>query len=482
MQKFNPIDAALLYLENTHTPFHVGMVHIYDPSTCPDGPPSYEDIVEAISDSLPIAQSFRRKLVRVPLDLDTPYWVEDEDFDLEFHIRQLALPKPGNREQLRAQVGRLVSRGLDLSRPPWEMTVIEGLDAVEGLPPGCFAVVLKIHHCAIDGKTGVAMIGAMHEDSPEKKPEVMVDVWEPESTPSNSWLIRRAWINSIKNPLRIARIVLSNSRALVAAAFNDIRSEDDDDDFLVPDSILNAPVSAHRVVDEVTWPLADLKRVRSAVEGATINDVCMAIVAGSLRRYLEAKNKLPDESLVTTMTISIRTPEQVAEGGNQIAVTSLPLRTNITDPIERLKAISADTQRKKATKDGVVMSTLLGVVYNLPGALIGLAGRAASLASGSSTKVANTMVTNVPGAQEPIYFLGAKCVHCYGTLPLMDGGTLSHSVGSYNGNIIFAFTACRDFLSDPDFYRECMSSAIQDLLKAADNQQKKSRPRRKRKS
>lgn len=468
MHRFNPVDAAMLFLEKRHTPFHVAMVHIYDPSTCPNGTPSFEDITEGIRSCLPIAPSFRRKIVRAPFDLDAPVWIEDEDFELEFHMRQLALPKPGNHEQLRTQVSRLVSRPLDLSRAPWEMTVIEGLDNVEGLPPGCFAIVLKIHHSAIDGKTGVAMISAMHQLSPEDNLPAIKDNWEPEEVPTTGWLLSRAWANSIKNPLKIVKIILSKSSDLVRTAFDDMRNSEDDEKMEVPDSIFNAPVSPHRVVDDVICPLADLKKLRDVVEGATINDICMAVVAEAMRNYLKAKQALPEESLVTTMTISTRTPEQVTEGGNQIAITRIPLHTNIADPIKRLIAITADTSQKKATKDGIVMTTLLGVVYNLPGALVGVAARAASLsiANSNSAAFSNTMVTNVPGAQQPIYFLGAKCVHCFGTLPLMDGGGLAHSVGSYNGNLIFGFTACREILPDPDFYNECMSKAIKTMVKA----------------
>jgi len=468
----------MLFVEKRHTPFHVAMLHIYDPSTCPNGAPTFEDITEAIRKCLPIAPSFRRKIVRAPFDLDAPVWIEDKDFELEFHMRQLALPKPGNREQLRTQVSRLVSRPLDLTRAPWEITVIEGLDNVEGIPSGSFALVLKIHHSAIDGKTGVAMISAMHQPNPNDPLPELRDNWEPEEAPTTGWLLGQAWLNSVKNPIKIAQIVLSKSSDLVRAAFDDMRNSEDDDKLDVPDSIFNGTVSPHRIIDDVIWPLEDLKKLREVVDGASINDICMAVVAETLRNYLQAKKALPEESLITTMSISIRTPEQISEGGNQIAITRVPLYTNIADPIKRLEAITEVTKERKATKDGVVMTTLLGVVYNLPGALVGVASRAAGLAVANSSTFSNTMVTNVPGAQQPMYFLGAKCVQCSGSLPLMDGGGLAHSVGSYNGNLIFGFTACRKMLPDPDFYRECTKQAIQTMIIAANAQAKKPRLKR----
>lgn len=469
MKQFNPLDSALLFLEKPRTPFHVSTVTIYDPSTCPGKPPSFEDIVEEIERCLPIAESFRRKIVRVPMDFDHPYWIEDEDFDLEYHIRQVALPKPGNWEQFRTQISRLISRPLDLTRSPWEMTVIEGLDSIEGLPKGCFATVLKVHHCAIDGVTGVSLMNAMHQDSPRKRAKKVEDRWQPEEEPSRRQLLRWATLNSIRHPIAISRLVWSNARSLAREAFKDLRSDDDDDTELnAPETILNGEISAHRVVDFGTCSLDDLKRVRKAVEGATINDVCLTIVAQAMRRYLDSTGDLPAESLVTMVPISTRTPDQVSSGGNQISITRVSLYSDIEDPIQRLAVITRDTQKLKAMQDGVMVSTLLDVVHNLPGALIGAAARAVSVAGAASKSISNTMVTNVPGPMQPIYFRGAQAVKMFGSPPLMDGGGLLHCVGSYNGEFIFCFTACRDMLPDPDFYRDCLMEAAQEVIAAAD--------------
>jgi len=473
MHQFNPIDAALLLFERPRTPFHVSMTYVYDPSTCPGKHPSFEDIIEAVRKSLPVAPPFRRKIVRVPLDVDYPYWVEDEDFDLEFHMRHLALPKPGNWKQFQAQVSRLVSRPLDLTRPPWEITVIEGLDAIEGLSPGCFALVLKIHHCAIDGTAGVAMLNALHTDTPRKRIKKQEDNWQPEAMPTNQWLLRHAWFNSVRHPIAIARLLLSNARALLKAAVSDLRSDDDDEAPEVPLIRLNAPISAHRIFDDVRCSLEDMKRVRRTVEGATINDVCISVVAESMRRYLDSKGELPRNSLVIMVPISTRTPEQGEKaGGNLITLTRVSMHTDIVDPIERLAAITAETREKKAVQKGVVMSVLLDVVHELPGALIGTTWRAITplMAAGSSRfGVCNTMLSNVPGPQEPIYFLGAKNVLQTGTSPLMDGGGLMHCVGSYMGQMLFTFTACPDLLHDHDFYRDTLEKSVKHVISVADD-------------
>lgn len=467
MRQLSPIDAAFVLLEQPRTPYHVTMVNIYDPSTCPGGSPTFDDIVEVVRVSLPAAPTFRRRIVRVPLDLDYPYWIEDENFNLEYHMRHLALPKPGDWKQFRAQVARLVGRPLDLTRPPWELTVIEGLDGIEGLPAGCFANVLKVHHSAIDGVAGVELFTALHQLEPHHEPAKIEDQWKPEAVPGNRRLLQSAGLHAVTRPVAVAQLLLSNASALARAAFDELRADDEDDDVEVPKTRLNAPVSAHRVWDDVRCSLDDLKRARRAVEGATINDVCLAIVSGAMRRYLEAKRDLPEQSLITVVPISTRTPEQAKAGGNQISVTRVSLHTDLAEPLERLAAIAEETREKKAVQNGVVMPVLLEAVQNLPGALVGVAMRALPLVGTPS--VTNTMVTNVPGPAVPYYFLGARCVRVTGSMPLMDGGGVLHSVCSYNGDFVFTFTACRDLLPDSDFYRDCLRAAVQEVVTAGDD-------------
>ncbi len=467
MQQFNPIDAAMLFMERAATPFHVSFVSIYDPSTCPGRPPTFDDIVEAIDKCLPKVDTFRRKIVRVPFDIDYPYWIEDEDFDLQFHMRHLALPKPGDWAQFRNQVGRLIARPLDLSRSPWEMNIIEGLDNLEGMPAGCFATVLKVHHCAIDGQTGVALINALHSDNPKKKLRRVRDDWQPEPVPSDRELLRRATRKGLRRPLVMARLVLSNARALASSAFREIRSSDDDRSLSAPETIFSGEISPHRTFNSVLCPLDDLKQVRRAVEGATINDVCLTVVAEGMRRYLKAKRALPKESLVTVVPISTRTPEQAAGGGNQLTITRLSLHTDIADPIKRLAAIVADTREMKAMQEGVVMNVLLDVVHNLPGSLVGAAAKAAPLLATRATSFTNTLVTNVPGPAQPIYMLGAKALQMFGSMPLLDGASVLHCVGSYNGEFMFTFVACPVALQDPDLYRDCIADAVAHVAASA---------------
>src|SRR6476619_1963250 len=207
MQQLSGQDASFIYSERPHAPTHITSISIYDPSTAPGGSVTFKGILAHLEARLHLARAFRQKVVRVPADLDHPYWVEDDDFDLEYHVRHIALPKPGDWRQFCIQAARLHARPLDLSEPLWELYVIEGLDNVEGIPKGAFAFVLKVHHAAIDGKSGVEMLTAIHTQSPDlSDPPPPETPWRPEPDPSPFDLLARASVNAWRTPLRAARV------------------------------------------------------------------------------------------------------------------------------------------------------------------------------------------------------------------------------------------------------------------------------------
>ena len=207
MQQLSAQDASFVYLETPHTPMHIGSVGIYDPSTAPGGFVRFKDILNFIEQRLQGARSFRQRLVRVPFDLDHPYWIEDPEFDLEFHVRHIALPRPGDWRQLCIQVARLHARPMDLTKPLWEFTIVEGLDNVPGLPPGCFALVSKVHHAAIDGMSGVEMSAAVHDLTPDMTPPEKPDSWKPDNMPAVADLLARSYLNNLVQPMRIVETI-----------------------------------------------------------------------------------------------------------------------------------------------------------------------------------------------------------------------------------------------------------------------------------
>jgi WS/DGAT/MGAT family acyltransferase len=475
VKQLSLIDTTMLATETPRTPNHLCMVDVYDPSTAPHGAPSFDDVLAKLERCLPLVPSLRQKLVHVPLELDRPYWVDDPDFDLEFHVRHLALPKPGDWRQFRTQVARLQSRPIDLSRPPWEMTLIDGLDNVAGQPPGCFATVLKVHHSAIDGQSGVELLNVMHELTADATERVVVDDWDPEDTPTGGDLLRRAGISAIENPIQALRSVAGNVAPLARELATSVRRRPARGPKVMR-THFNQRVSAHRTWEEARCPLSDMKRIKNHVPGASINDVCLSVVAGSMRSYLTEIGEPPTESLVTLVPVSTRTPDQAGVGGNQISGMRVSLHSDIDDPLLRVAAISAETATKKAAQNGVAMPLLLDVAQALPGALVGAAVRGAGALGGRGPVQANTIVTNVPGSPVPLYFLGCELVRSTGCVPLTDGMGLFHCVSSYAGSFVFMFTADRDLMPDPEPYRDHIDASIAEHLAAVERAERAAPP------
>jgi WS/DGAT/MGAT family acyltransferase len=440
---------------------HIGSIAIYDPSTAPGGKVTFKGILEHITSRMPLVPSYREKLARVPFDLDHPYWINDPDFDLEFHVRHIALPKPGDWRQLCIQSARLHARELDLDRPLWEFYVIEGLDNVEGVPPGSFALVSKVHHAAIDGVSGAEMTAAIHDITPDAPSPDVDDPYTPERTPSGFELVTRAGVNTATQPFRFARLVRRTARNTLRNA-GALRSAFP----AAPRTRFAGVITPHRVVDGRAFDLADVKQIKAAVPGATVNDAVVAIVTGALRQYLLANDELPDIPLVAMAPISVRTTDESGTMGNQVSAMTVSLPTTISDPLERLKTVYASTQSSKELTNAIGARVLSDYTKFVPWALAGLATRTASrfsLANRASMPI-NTVITNVPGPQMPLYMAGAQMVALFGMGPVTDGMGIIHPVFSYNGGISISFTACREMLPDPASYAACLQASFDELV------------------
>ncbi|MEE4381211.1 MAG: wax ester/triacylglycerol synthase domain-containing protein, partial [Pseudomonadales bacterium] len=275
MEQLSGLDASFLYLETPNQPMHIGALAVYDPSTAPGGFVRFKDILATIESRLHLARTFRQRVVRVPFDLDHPWWVNDPEFDLEFHVRHIALPRPGDWRQLCIQTARLHARPLDTSKPLWEFYVVEGLEQVGGLPPGSFAIVSKIHHAAIDGVSGAEITGAIHDLAPDTHVPPPTEPWIADREPLTAELLVRTWLNNVRQPLRFAR-VLADTVPAVARVTEGLRNERFRTPGAAPRTRFNGTISPHRVVDGRSFPLEVLRGIRQAVPGATINDVVLA--------------------------------------------------------------------------------------------------------------------------------------------------------------------------------------------------------------
>ena len=479
-EQLTGLDALFLHAETPRTPMHIGSCTIYDPSTAPDGFVRFKDILNFVEGRTSRAKTFTQKLKQVPFGVDHPYWIDDPDFDIEFHIRHIALPHPGDWRQLCIQVARLHARQLDLAKPLWEFTVIEGLDNIPNIPKGSYAIVSKIHHCAIDGASGVDISEALHTLTPDVDDDATPSIEPRRREPSTLELLARANFNNATKPFYALNVARRMAPGALKFATGITRGEFKLLGAKVPRTRFNGQVSAHRVHEGVRYDLEDIKKIRQRVPGATVNDAVLAIVGGALRKYLKAKDELPVDSLIAMAPVSVRSRDEKNSLGNQVTALSIPLGSHIADPIARLHFTHESAANSKAMSNAVGAREMSEASKLAPAMISGVSTRLYSrlgLANRLSPMF-NTVVTNVPGPRVPLYMAGARMVTSFGLGPVMDSMGLFHAVTSYCGEVCVSVTACREMLPDPSFYAECLEESFEELLAAAAEKKEKKRERR----
>jgi len=471
MKQLTGPDAMFLHNELEGFPMLIGGVSIYDQSTSPGGIVRFKDILAMFDSRLDRSPIFRRKLARVPFNLDQPYWVDDEDFDLEFHVRHIALPKPGDWRQLCIQVARLHARPLDMGRPLWEAYVIEGLDNVEGVPQGSFALYLKVHHAAIDGASGMQFFGAFNDITPTPPKAGPATGWKPESAPSSGKLLAKAYVNNMRKPgqmVKMARGMVS-SRKRVKEGIEQGEFEALGE---VPSTRFNSKLTAHRVVGATKFDFDDIRKIKSSVEGATVNDTVLAIVSGAMRKYLSAKGELPDNPLVTGCPVNVRDESEKDMEGNMVGMMTTSLCSDVEEPLQCLREVHEGASNAKAYMQAQGARMMSDFSETIPAGMQAMMIQA-SAATGMMEKnvMMNTTVTNVPGSPVQLYMCGAQIIDSFGMGPITPGMGLFHTVNSMimknKGTITLAFICCREVMPDPEFYTECIEASYQELRKAA---------------
>jgi diacylglycerol O-acyltransferase / wax synthase len=481
MIQLSVVDSAFVHLEKI-SPWNGGMVMVYDRATAP-GDVRFQDVLEHFRQRLHLIDALRLKLLRVPGDLDRPYWVEDPDIDLEYHMSHLALPAPGDWREFCLLVSRLIARPLDMTRPLWELYMIDGLDAVEHFPKDSFAVVLKAHHSALDGQAYRAIMGILNSPDPAEAappPPDKARRVEPEPSPIN--LLVRAGVHAAAAPLVATRALTQAGPGLGRVTWSQLRRR------LVGNSEpgprtpqtprFDGRVGPHRAWGACFFDLADVKPIRDAVEGATVTDVAASVFGGALRAYLGELGELPTEPIKSAVVVGTRAEsdrtmpfgtEPPSALGNQLSAMFASLATDIEDPIERLAAVHAST---RGSKEGLarlgarspidllelvpetMLTPVTGVIAALPGGLMGALPM-------------STAITGLPGPPGPLYLCGAKLIHLGGFGPVTDGMRLMNIVVGYEGELGLYFTADRDALPDPERYEQCIRDAFNSLRDAA---------------
>ena len=462
-------DNSFLEIEKLGLPQHIASVAIYDQSSAPGGSVRFKQILGHLESRLHLSPLFRTKLLQAPLDLDRPYLVDDEDIDLEYHVRHIALPQPGDWRQLCILIARINARALDLSRPLWELYVIEGLDKIPQVPPGSFAILHKIHHCVMDGASAVEMQAAIHDFNPEPRyiePETQRIVKTP---PTPIELGMRAYVNALRKPRRIFKL----ARRIVGQQATSRKLPESERGSAAERKVttrFNGEISQHRVLASVTLDFAEVRAMKNAVPGATINDAMLAIVSGALRKYLESLGELPKDSLTCGCPIDVRDPSERGSGGNVIGFMGVLLRTDVADPMDRLRAVHEAATAAKADAQASDVRIPREFMDAVPSGIMTAAMRVQASLGVNATPY-NTMLTNVPGTGTDLYFAGAQSVEGFGIGPLVPGVALFHTATSVvvnkKGRMLLSFWACRNAMPNPDVYRQCILESYGELREAA---------------
>ncbi len=482
MRQLSEHDAAFLYSDSAHANSNVTLIHIYDQSTAPGGRVRFKDILAHIEGRLHRSPIFRQKLKRLPFDFDFPYWVEDDNFDLEFHVRHIALPKPGDWRQFCIQVSRIHARPLDLNRPLWEMYVIEGLDSFVDLPPGSFALVTKLHHAALDVEEGSEITSLLHDTTPKPHPPEPPEPWFPETPPGEISMMARGLIGSVWPPSRLVRPGLNLMRTLapmVTTFVNDVLNRP----ARIALTRFNAPVSPYRAFETRRFPLDDFKRIRDLVPGARINDAVLAVCGGALRHFLDMQGELPQVSLWAMAPVYMRDAEHEPGSRREVAWIRVQLGTDIADPVQRLRAIHEQTSSELMER-GVGARELTDSRLHASAATLAFTSKFLTRAAMEVDKRApraNCTITNVPGPDEALYLIGARMTYFSALMPITDGQGLVFAVTSYDGKIIVSPTFCREQMPEPEVFAQSIRDSFQEYLAIADTRRevKKTAPARK---
>jgi diacylglycerol O-acyltransferase / wax synthase len=437
MDRLTPLDDLFVTLERDELPMHIGSLLIFE------GPmPAYEDLLRSMAARLHQIPRYRQRIKHVPLQLALPVWQDDPHFHLPYHVRLTAVPRPGGHEQLRALAGRLLSQRLDMSRPLWEMWLIEGVENDQ------FAVLNKIHHSMVDGLSGSDLMEAILDLEPEVHIGEPVP-WEPRPAPSELSVITSGVLDSVRNPMRTVRAVAAGlgrprefARSAAAAGMGTVRLSREMAH--TEDHLIGAP-GPHRRWDWALGDLGEVKRIKTVL-GGTVNDVILTAITGGFREFLLNRGvELDSDDIVRTMVPVSTRPPGAPSGGNEVAVMFTDLPVGVAEPLDRYQAVLLQMVDVKAS--GIMQSTdalIEGAVF-LPPMLL---AAGAKLAARAPQPAVATITTNVPGPQHPLYMLGRPMLTMLPYVPLGMNQLITVAIISYNGGITCGVTA--DYARVPD--------------------------------
>ncbi len=467
MERLSGLDASFLYLETPTLHMHVAMTMVLDPSTVPGGY-SFERMKETIAARIPRAPVFRRRLVEVPFRLGHPVWVDDPDFDIDYHVRLAAVPRPGGLRQLADLAGDIAGHQLDRSKPLWEMWIIEGL------ADDRIGFVAKMHHSTVDGVSGAELLSVLFDLEPEPEP-VSSEPGQPLDTriPSGLELMSQAAVARSMRPFEMTRDVIrtghrvlnvrrvrtgtpgKSGRAKAALPLS------------APRTSFNAALTRRRRVALTAIGLDDVKRIKNAT-GTTVNDVVLAVCAGALRSFLLDGDELPDKPLVAVVPVSVRPTVDAPKGSNQVSSMFVQLPANLHDPLERLMAIHEGTKGAKEEHNALGADLLQNwAEYATPNVFASAARLYTSMRLADRHRpIANLVISNVPGPDFPLYLGGAELKAGFPLGPVMDGMGVNITVMSYRGVLYWGVLSCPETIPRVWDLTTAIPQALDQLLEA----------------
>lgn len=497
MRQLSSLDAQFLNIETATTLVHVGSLTVVDPTDSPRGDLTIDDVRELFAGRLHLVGPLRWKLHEVPLGLDLPYWVEAPDFDLEYHIRELALVAPGDDEQLGEQVARLAARPLDRTRPLWECYLIHGLSG------GRKALYTKVHHSAVDGVSGAEVLAVIMDPTPVPRVLEPIDDTDSEAAPESALdtptMLARGVLRLASRP---ARFVLNAPKILphvldlpgaqtipgaqtlarLAGSLTRMAGIDalerPGPAPVPPRTPFNGPITPHRHFAFTSIDLDQVKEVKNAF-GLTVNDVVMAVCTSALRKWLLAHDALPPTPLVAAIPVSVRTPEQMGTAGNQVNFMLTAIPTQESDPVKRLTTLHNTLLEAKERFETVPAQLLHEYSSMLPQALHGVAARTLLRAVSVGGPPFNLFISNVPGPQLPLYTAGSRVTGVYPVSVVSDaGGGINITVMSYDGHLDFGVIVCREMVPDVWTVAQALQESMDELVQQARSRKPRARSTR----
>jgi diacylglycerol O-acyltransferase len=453
MQSLSSQDASFLHLEDSVSHMHIGTVAILE-----GPPPPYDEFAARVRANLRQVPVYRKKVHFVPLALGRPAWVDDPHFNLAYHLRRTGLPAPGGDEELRLLVGRVMSQQLDRHKPLWEMWMIEGLGENR------WALITKVHHSMVDGVSGAELLSAILDEQPEPEP-LPPDDWSPERQPSGVELAARALGQRALSPYEAVRSAVRSPRYAAGRATETMQGLLTMSGILRPPAVssLNGPIGPHRRWAWASSRLSVVKEIRAAL-GGTVNDVVLTAIAGGFRDLLDSRGERTDRVVRTLVPVSVRSAQEQGEYNNRVSAIFAELPVGIADPVERLAAVRNQMEHLKHSHEAVAGDVLVGLSGFAPAMLLALGLRTATHVPQRNV---NTVTTNVPGPQRPLYAAGRRMLECLPYVPLAGHVRVGVAIFSYNGALSFGVTGDYDRAADIDVLCRGVERAMAELAHEA---------------